>query len=71
MHYRLSRHAQQQMAARAISNESVDAVMQSPGQIVNEAGGKKCYQSHYNKGGAAFLLRLICGVSRHYEHGVA
>ena len=59
MRYRLSSHARQQMAARNISHESVDAVMQSPGQIVNETNGKRCYQSHYNRGGTSFLLRVI------------
>ena len=59
MLYRLSRHAQQQMAVRGISEQSVDDVMQSPGQVVSEQDGKKCRQSLYNKGGSTFLLRVI------------
>lgn len=59
MLYRISRHAQEQMAARGISEQSVDAVMQSPGQVTREQNGKKCYQSLYTKDGATFLLRLI------------
>lgn len=59
MQYRVSQHAQQQMALRGIPNQTVDAVMQSPGQIVNEAKGKKCYQSPWNNNGVRFLLRLI------------
>lgn len=59
MLYRISRHAQQQMETRGISSALVDGVMQSPGQIVGEQGGKKCYQSLYDRSGSQFLLRLI------------
>ena len=59
MLYRLSRHAQEQMAARNISSQSVDAVMQSPEQIVGGQNGKKCYQSRYKRGVSEFLLRLM------------
>ncbi len=59
MLYRLSQHARQQMAARGISEQAVDAAMQSPEQIVDEANGKKCYPSRWNRGGSEFLLRLI------------
>ena len=59
MLYRISQHAQQQMATRNISNQSVDAVMQSPGQVISEPEGRKCYQSLYNRDGSQFLLRLI------------
>ena len=59
MLYRLSRHAQEQMAARNISGQSVDAVMQSPEQIVGGQSGRKCYQSRYKRGASEFLLRLM------------
>ena len=59
MLYRISQHAQQQMATRDISNQSVDAVMQSPGQMLSEPEGRKCYQSLYYRDGSRFLLRLI------------
>ena len=59
MLYRISRHARQQMAARGIPEQEVDAVMQAPRQIVDEANDKKCYQARWNRGGAEFLLRLI------------
>lgn len=59
MLYRISRHARQQMAVRGISEQAVDAVMQSPGQVVDEANGRKCYQSRWNRGSSEFLLRLI------------
>jgi hypothetical protein len=59
MLYRLSHHARQQMATRGISDQAVDAVMQSPGQVVTEPDGRKCYQSLYRANGSQFLLRLI------------
>ena len=41
MPYRISRHARQQMAARGIPEQAVDAVMQSPGQVVGRGERQK------------------------------
>jgi hypothetical protein len=60
MNNRLSRHAQDEMLRRGILPGMVDAVLQSPQQVVDLPGGKKAYQSKVDFGrGRIFLVRVI------------
>jgi hypothetical protein len=61
--YKLTRHAQEEMGRRAIPLEWVEDVLANPGQIVDERGGRKVYQSQIDFGeGKVFLLRVILNV---------
>jgi hypothetical protein len=59
MDYRLSRHAQDEMARRGITSDQVHAVLTSPGQVVQERNGRRCYQSRTTFADGQFLLRVI------------
>lgn len=59
MNYQLTQHAQQRMAERGISQSVLEAILQSPDQIVPEKDGKVAYQSQVTLGGRTFLIRLI------------
>jgi len=60
MKYDISNHAQKEMDRRAIPAYVVDAVLQRPGQIVEEYGSKKAYQSIMDFGkGKLYLVRVI------------
>ncbi|MDQ3256051.1 MAG: hypothetical protein M3R15_19500 [Acidobacteriota bacterium] len=45
MNYKLSPHAKEEAARRAIPRTLIDSVMQHPQQIVPGYGGRKAYQS--------------------------
>ncbi|MGI8566368.1 MAG: DUF4258 domain-containing protein [Pyrinomonadaceae bacterium] len=60
MNYELSQHAQDEALRRQIPRALIDAVMQSPQQIVDAYEGKSAYQSQLDFGaGKIYLLRLI------------
>ena len=43
MKFEISRHARNEMNRRGISEDLVQAVLQNPGQIVDEYGNMKAY----------------------------
>ena len=47
------------MARRQISEDVVTRVLQAPGQVVEERGGRKAYQSLVDMEGKAYLVRAI------------
>lgn len=57
MRYRLTTHARDQMIERGVSASELDAVVQSPEQIVPGKRGKNIYQSRIR--GGYLLLRLV------------
>ena len=60
MRFRLSTHAQREMARRDIPRTLLDEVLRAPQQIVEEHQGRKAYQSIVDFGrGRMFLLRVI------------
>jgi hypothetical protein len=63
MSFRLSRHAQDEMARRGIPQHMVDDVLANPQQVIDMPDGKKAYQSQLDFGGGRiFLLRVIVAV---------
>ncbi|MBD2308582.1 DUF4258 domain-containing protein [Chroococcidiopsis sp. FACHB-1243] len=59
MNYKLSRHAQRQIAARGISLDLIQSVMVSPGQVVPDTTKGVIYQSKFTgRSGTTFLLRV-------------
>jgi hypothetical protein len=63
MSFRLSRHAQDEMARRGIPQHMVDDVLANPEQCIDMPDGKKAYQSRLDFGGGRiFLLRVIVAV---------
>ena len=60
MNFTLTRHAQDELERRSIPLGLLTAVLEQPGQIVPEYGGKKAYQSQLDFGGGRiYLLRAI------------
>ena len=60
MKFEISNHAQKEMNRRAIPAHAVEAVLKTPGQIVEEYGNKKAYQSIMDLGkGTPYLVRVI------------
>ncbi len=60
MKYTLTRHAQEEIKRRAIPLEFVEDVLENPGQVIDERGGRKVYQSQIDFGkGKIFLLRIV------------
>ena len=60
MNFRISKHAQEEMERRSIPIRFLEAVLESPQQIVPERGELKAYQSIIDFGsGKKFLLRVI------------
>lgn len=60
MKFEISNHAQKEMNRRAIPADAVEAVLQKPGQILEEYGDKKAYQSIMDLGkGTPYLVRVI------------
>jgi len=60
MDYTISKHAQKEMDRRGISLEIVNGIVGNPGQIVEEYGQKKAYQSLIDFGpDSKYLVRVI------------
>lgn len=60
MNFRFSNHALEEMDRRGIPAGMLDAVLDSPQQVVAERDGKKVYQSQIDYGeGRMYLLRAI------------
>ena len=58
--YRLSRHAEEQMARRQIPRDWVDLVLAQPEQRLLLSDGREVLQSrHRTNDGTMFLLRLV------------
>jgi hypothetical protein len=57
--FRMTRHAQQEMVRRQISESIVEQVLHSPGQILVERGDRKVYQSQVEIAGKTYLVRVI------------
>ena len=65
MKFRLSRHAEEEMARRSIPLSLVESVLEKPQQITAEQHGKRAYQSKVDFGGGRiFLLRAIVAADR-------
>ncbi len=60
MKFEISRHARDEMNRRGIPLNIVEIVLQNPGQIVDEHGNKKAYQSIIDaRTGKNYLVRVI------------
>jgi ABC-type sugar transport system substrate-binding protein len=60
MKFEISRHARNEMNRRGISEDLVQAVLQNPGQIVDEYGNMKAYQAITgSETGKNYLVRVI------------
>jgi hypothetical protein len=57
--YRLSSHAQAEIGRRQIPLAVVEAIIESPDQIVPERGVVRAYQSKRDIGGKMFLVRVM------------
>lgn len=60
MRFNLSRHAKYEMRRRSIPSDLLQSVLETPQQIVPQAGNKRVYQSQLDFGGGRiFLLRAV------------
>jgi hypothetical protein len=60
MKFEISRHARNEMNRREISENLVQTILQNPGQIVDEYGNMKAYQSiMVSETGKNYLVRII------------
>ena len=60
MRFRLSSHAEGELLRRAIPRPFLDAVLESPQQVVPAYGGRRAFQSQIDFGaGKIMLLRAI------------
>lgn len=60
MRFRLTGHAEEELARRMIPRELLNSVLENPQQVVPEYGGRKAYQSKLDFGGGKiYLLRAI------------
>ena len=60
MKFQITNHARQEMDRRAIPVDVVEAVLGKPGQIVEEYGNKRAYQSIMDLGTEkCYLVRVI------------
>lgn len=58
--YRLTRHAEEELARRQISLAILQQVMAQPEQIVEQESGRRVYQSRIDFGeGTIYLVRVI------------
>ena len=57
--FTISKHADEEMARRHISNQQVESLMNNPDQIVEAHGGLVCYQCLSTKNGKPVLVRAI------------
>jgi hypothetical protein len=60
MDFYISRHAEEQCERRGISREILDTVLQTPQQVIEDAEGKRIYQSQvYFATGKTYLIRAV------------
>jgi len=60
MKFEISRHARNEMNRREIPENLVQTILQNPGQIVDEYGNMKAYQSIIgSETGKNYLVRVI------------
>jgi hypothetical protein len=60
LNFRLTPHAQKEAERRAIPRHLLEAVLNSPQQVVQAAQGRKTYQSQLDYGGGRiYLVRVI------------
>ncbi|HOM14500.1 MAG TPA: hypothetical protein PLB41_14405 [Rubrivivax sp.] len=60
MNYRLTPHATDRIAQRAIPADWFDVTLKEPSQIVDAAGGRTELRRVFERGGKRLLLRVIC-----------
>lgn len=65
MTFTLTKHAREEMDIRGIDEDSVRAVLESPGQIVAVRDGLVAYQSVLSLSGKDTLLRVIVSDTDH------
>jgi Domain of unknown function (DUF4258) len=60
MDFYISRHTEEQCEQRGISSEMLNTVLQNPQQVIEDAEGKRIYQSQvYFASGKTYLIRAI------------
>jgi hypothetical protein len=59
MIFRLTRHADEEMARRQIPRQVLQEVLDHPQQIVPEREGRRAYQSVVDLGGKMYMVRAI------------
>jgi len=60
MKFEISAHALEESNRRGISRDILESVLKNPGQVVDEYGEKKAYQSKIAFGsGKIYLVRVI------------
>jgi hypothetical protein len=60
MRFEITKHARKEMNRRTIPDDTVEAILQKPDQIVEEYGNRKAYQSIIDFGtGKSYLVRVI------------
>ncbi|MBZ0254167.1 MAG: DUF4258 domain-containing protein [Candidatus Methylomirabilis sp.] len=60
MRFRLTSHAEEELARRTIPRDALESVLSSPQQVVPADRGRKAYQSQLDLGdGRIFLVRAI------------
>ena len=59
MNFRLSRHAQEEMARRGIPDGMVETALATPQQKVPEHGAVVCYQSQVEIDQKPYLVRIM------------
>ncbi len=67
MEYRISQHAEDELIIRDIPRKLLDDTLQSPGQVVREAGQPAAFQSRIHPFGphrAEMLIRVIVDETR-------
>ncbi len=70
MNFEISAHAREESKRRGIPPDILESVLANPGQIVDEYGGKKAYQSKIAfERDKIYLVRVI--VKEHAGHAVA
>src|SRR5204863_212679 len=69
MNFTLTRHAQDELERRSIPLGLLTAILEQPGQIVPEYGGKRAYQSQLDFGAGRIYLRwaIVADPTRHPE----
>ena len=57
--YKLSSHAEEEIARRRIPLAVVESILEKPDQVVLERGAVRAYQSRRDFGGMIFLVRVM------------
>jgi hypothetical protein len=57
--YRLTDHAKEELERRGIPHEVLQAIMESPGQILDTHSERKAYQSKIEINGKLYVVRII------------